>query len=273
VVTGAGSVTVTGSGSAASPYVVSGGGSLTVTDTSTVDLTLTGNGSTATPYALSATATLNLDALTDVQTAAATTGQVLAKQASGQWIGVAPTTAPTGAINVSGGVEGDGSAGNPLSVKLPASSGLIEDSTGLRVEGAGVWTAYTPVLTTAGAGADPTIGNGTLTGRYTRIGNLVFFAINFTAGTTTKRGSGYLEVTLPVTMLVTPMTQQPSCHFHGAFIGIGDFRGGANLDATKVIRTWTNTLTNGRGGAINHSNPATFTAGSQMMWAGNYEAA
>lgn len=270
MITGGGSVTVTGSGSQANPYVISGGGSLSVQDTATVDLTLTGNGSAATPYVLKADALVSLDELTDVATAGATTGQVLARQSDGTWAPAPPSTATPGTINVSGGIEGNGSAGTPLSVKLPANSGLVEDSTGLRVEGAAAWTAYTPVLTTGGAGADPVVGNGSLTGRYARIGNLVFFRVNWTAGTTTNRGVGYLEVSLPVPALYPPFV--PSVHFHGSFPGLGDFRGGANMNRTQIFRTWTNTYTNGRGYGIDHANPSRFAAGGQMMWAGFYEA-
>jgi hypothetical protein len=270
-VQGAGSVSVTGAGSAASPYIITGGGSLNVLDTATVNLTKSGSGSVADPYVVSADATLNLDALTDVQSTAATTGQVLAKQSDGQWRPVAASSASPGAINVSGGVEGDGSAGSPLSVKLPASSGLVEDSTGLRVEGAGAWSSFVPVLSTEGAGADPTLGNGTIAGRWTRIGALVFFQIFVSAGTTTKRGAGYLGVSVPVPGLETPIPYQP-CEFfmsapgHGSYMGQGLIKGGIifrsfiqpNNEASVITRNTT---------------PATFAAGSQYLWSGSYEAA
>lgn len=271
VITGSGSVTVTGSGSTASPFVINGGGSMTVTDSATVDLTLTGIGSAANPYTLRADALVSLDELTDVEAAAATTGQVLAKQSDGQWRPSPPSTASPGTITVSGGIEGSGASGNPLSVKLPAGSGLIEDSTGLRVEGSGAWTPYSPVLTTAGNGADPTLGNSALTGRYMRFGNLVFFTVDLEVGTTLKRGLGYWVVSLPVTALSAP-SSMTGVNFLMGLYAMGDWPGSAAVMGDNIIRTYTNTST-GKGLQISHSNPPTLPAGSRMLWAGFYEAA
>ena len=56
---------------------------------------------------------------------------------------------------------------------------------------------YVPVLTASGA--VPSLGNGSLAGRYARIGTkLVSFSMGFTAGSTTNFGSGQLQFTLPL---------------------------------------------------------------------------
>lgn len=47
----------------------------------------------------------------------------------------------------------------------------------------GVWQAYTPTWT--GSSGTTTVGNGTLDGRYTRIGNTVMFSIRLEWGSTT----------------------------------------------------------------------------------------
>lgn len=59
----------------------------------------------------------------------------------------------------------------------------------------GAWTAYTPVWTTSGTA--PAIGNGTISGRYTKIGRTIIGTINLTAGSTTTYGSGGFTFTLP----------------------------------------------------------------------------
>jgi hypothetical protein len=59
----------------------------------------------------------------------------------------------------------------------------------------GAWTSYTPVWT--GATTNPNVGNGTLTGRYSRYGRDVRFHINLTCGSTTTFGAGGYNWTLP----------------------------------------------------------------------------
>jgi len=61
----------------------------------------------------------------------------------------------------------------------------------------GAFTSYTPTWTASGTA--PAIGNGTLTGRYLRVQNLVMFTISQTMGSSTTYGTGLYSWTLPVT--------------------------------------------------------------------------
>lgn len=61
----------------------------------------------------------------------------------------------------------------------------------------GVFTDYTPTWTASTT--NPTIGNGSILGRYVRIGNLVVYWGKILFGTTTTAGSGGYMVTLPIT--------------------------------------------------------------------------
>jgi hypothetical protein len=54
---------------------------------------------------------------------------------------------------------------------------------------------YTPVWTTTGTA--PSLGNGTLTGRYTITGRLCTVQFKLTAGSTTTFGTGNFQITLP----------------------------------------------------------------------------
>lgn len=56
-------------------------------------------------------------------------------------------------------------------------------------------TAYTPTWTASGTA--PAIGNGSLTGRYVKIGKLVEAEIALTGGTTTTWGTGEWNLSLP----------------------------------------------------------------------------
>ena len=51
-----------------------------------------------------------------------------------------------------------------------------------------VWTAYT---------TNPTLGNGTIIGRYIQLEEWIWVQIQLTAGTTTSGGSGQYQFTLP----------------------------------------------------------------------------
>ena len=59
------------------------------------------------------------------------------------------------------------------------------------------WTTYTPTWTSDSG--TPSIGNGSITGRYKQIGKTVFFNLKLTYGTTTTGGSGAWMFELPVT--------------------------------------------------------------------------
>lgn len=264
VVQGSGSIAVTGSGTAANPYVVSGGGKVTVADTATVDLTLTGAGTQASPYLLSAAATVTLDALTDVSTAGATTGQVLAKKGDGSWGPQAAPTAAPGVIVVSGGIEGDGSAGNPLSVKLAPNSGLTETASGLAVSGGAGATAYTPLLEAEQSGAI-SIGNGTIVGEYVELGKLVEFGIEIEIGSTTQRGSGYWMLSLPTPVGVNSLG---IFHFQLSAVGSGDYTGLARIESGKLMRLQINA--GAKATAMSSGFPTYLGAGSILSGFGHY---
>lgn len=71
----------------------------------------------------------------------------------------------------------------------------------------GVWTAYTPVLTAATT--NPTIGNGSIIGRYALYGKTVHFAMEFVFGSTSTAGSGAWSFSLPPLHNVTNAAGTP----------------------------------------------------------------
>jgi hypothetical protein len=131
---GEGGIVVTGAGTITNPYRVTGGVEMSVQDTGTIDLTLLGDGSTTNPYVLTANLTAGLDDLLDVETSGGTAGDVVALQADGSFSLVPPSTAAVGAISTGLSIEGDGSSGDPLDVRLDSLSGLEIAAGGLRIE-------------------------------------------------------------------------------------------------------------------------------------------
>lgn len=61
----------------------------------------------------------------------------------------------------------------------------------------GLWTDYTPVW--AASGTQPVLNNGSLVGRWVRVGDLVVCIGKLLAGTTTTYGTGTYTISLPVT--------------------------------------------------------------------------
>lgn len=59
----------------------------------------------------------------------------------------------------------------------------------------GAWVTWTPTLTASTT--NPTLGNSTLTGTYSKMGRLVVGTITLVTGTTFVRGSGTYRLTLP----------------------------------------------------------------------------
>ncbi|SED27286.1 hypothetical protein SAMN05216532_4024 [Streptomyces sp. 2231.1] len=59
----------------------------------------------------------------------------------------------------------------------------------------GAWTVYTPTWTASTT--NPSLGNGSITGRYMKIGRSVFVHIQLTMGSTTTFGSGNYNFSLP----------------------------------------------------------------------------
>lgn len=186
LVQGSGAITVTGSGSALNPYVISGGAAFGVLDSSTIDLTLSGDGSGASPYTLRADATITLGELEGVNVTGST-GYVLAKQGDGTFALVPPATAAPGAINVGNGLDGDGTSGDPLNLVLASNSGLIVDANGLRAATVITDTGYvTSGIFTASSGWSITEGKGR------RWGPVCFvqLVIQRTGSTINSNGSG-----------------------------------------------------------------------------------
>lgn len=63
--------------------------------------------------------------------------------------------------------------------------------------GSTVWQTYTPSWTASVT--NPALGNGALTGSYTKVGHSCHVVIMLTIGSTTNKGSGTYKFSLPVT--------------------------------------------------------------------------
>lgn len=124
------------------------------------------------------------------------------------------------------------------------------------------WSDYTPTF------SNFTLGNGTVTGKYFRIGRLVHFIVQVTLGSTSSvSASGGIQASLPVAYASTARFHGTArmavgSTFMGTLIGSG---GNAVLYANNVSGTYeTVTLTTS-------SIPGSWTTGHTFLMQGTYE--
>jgi hypothetical protein len=133
------------------------------------------------------------------------------------------------------------------------------------------WTTYTPTWTSDSG--TPSIGNGSITGRYKQIGKTVFFNLKLTYGTTTTGGSGAWMFGLPVTAYnenyqFAVSVLNSGAAWYGA-IANGNYKGSTSY--FSVIHQ-NDTLSTVWGG-VSSTAPFTFGTSDTLTVSGSYEAA
>ena len=189
-------------------------------------------------------------------------------------------------------------AGNPYSilarVRVPAgqtsiSNSLIDDLRSMTTanisdasvnnaklsttagEVGGAWVAYTPTWTATTT--NPTIGNGTLSGYYTKIGKTVHFRIIIVFGTTTNAGSGIYFFGIPVNARAV----------YGAFYPVGTVMttddlieqtsGAATIWNSTTVACFVNVAGVKKTEYVQHAYPYTWATNDKILIIGTYEAA
>lgn len=128
------------------------------------------------------------------------------------------------------------------------------------------WTTYVP--TWNAATTNPTLGNGTLVGRYVQIGKTVHATISLTFGSSTGIGSGAYNFGLPMSA-ANGSVQYP----------VGSARLRDNSPSTYAMRTayllntTTIALAAENGVNVGHNNPWTFASGDIINISMTYEVA
>lgn len=126
----------------------------------------------------------------------------------------------------------------------------------------GVWTAYTPTWS-------GTIGNGTLSGKYTQIGKTVIGYLRVVWGSTTSHGTGVQIVGLPV---AAALAQQLSFFAQFNDASAGEFKGFTRFNSTSdvVLLTGGEATVNS---IVNNTTPFTWTTSDEVRINFTYEAA
>jgi hypothetical protein len=123
-------IDVSGSGTAADPYIVTTtvldfSESLSVRDSDTVDLQLTGSGNPGDPFILKAQAAIKMANIADIQDPAGPNNGDVPLYVTDHWE-FGPPPANPGAVNVTGGILGTGAVSTPLKVAVAATWGTGE---------------------------------------------------------------------------------------------------------------------------------------------------
>lgn len=129
------------------------------------------------------------------------------------------------------------------------------------------WTSYTPSWTTSGSA--PSLGNGTLTGRYRRPSgsDLVVVEFKLTMGSTTTFGTGTYFISVPVTPSATAVSNG---------VGALYLLDSGTLDKAGVIKfedTSKFTPVTATAGVVTNTIPHTWASGDIIKGAIAYEPA
>lgn len=131
------------------------------------------------------------------------------------------------------------------------------------------WTSYTPTWT--GSTTNPVLGNGTLIGRYMKIGRTVICHINLITGSTTTYGSGNYNWTLPATSANAGASIVGHAHLLGIDRWVGEIVISPN--ATTCGAFLPISSTNTRTDFLTATRPETLASGAQVRLTFVYEAA
>lgn len=131
------------------------------------------------------------------------------------------------------------------------------------------WTAYTPTWTSTSTA--PALGNGTLTGRYMKIGRTVIGHINLITGSTTTYGTGNYSFSLPVQAANAGASVVGTVQLLNTDRWAGQVVISANATTTSPF--FPITSTNTRVDFMNGTRPETLAAGAQLRIDFVYEAA
>lgn len=134
----------------------------------------------------------------------------------------------------------------------------------------GAWTSYTP--TWGSSGSAPSLGNGTLVGKYVLVGKACTCHINLIMGSTTTYGSGIWNWLLPFTSVNDGTTRVGNAHMlSGGYRACGNVVISPNDTNVQIYLSASTTDT--RLSAVTPTVPITFSQSDQIRISFTYEIA
>jgi hypothetical protein len=133
----------------------------------------------------------------------------------------------------------------------------------------GAWTPYTPAWTASTT--NPVLGNGTVIGRYMKIGRTVLCQIILTTGSTTTYGSGQYSFGLPSALASSGVDSEGTARLTAGATYIGQCF--ASSGASVCSAAFPNSGTPATGANMTPTAPATLAAGHVLRLSLFYESA
>lgn len=131
------------------------------------------------------------------------------------------------------------------------------------------WTSYTPTWTSTGTA--PALGNGTLVGRYMKVGRTVTAHVNLITGSTSTYGTGAYNFALPAQAANVGSSYIGSAHLLGVDRWNGQWIVSPN--ATIAGPAFPISATNTRTALMGPAAPEALAANAQLRMTTVYEAA
>lgn len=202
-----------------------------------------------------------------------TTGQILSKASNTDmdftWVADAGGISPT-IFDAKGDLIAASAADTAARLAVGANGTILEaasgETTGLKWGAA--WTAFTPIL------QNVTIGNGTLSAAYAKIGKTVYVYGEFTLGSTSAI-TGFIGATHPITAQIAyPFTPLGRALFRdaGTALYFGDVIGSSNTTNIEIFPNNTSG-TYASYTAAGSTVPFTWTTGDYFSYSYTYQAA
>lgn len=146
-----------------------------------------------------------------------------------------------------------------------------------------IWASWTPTWSTSSGSATPSFGNATVTGTYCQTGNIVFFRLEITFGTTTNFGGGGTSDNWRFSIPVTANATTTIVGFgEGQDTSVGSSLGRVGLRARlTTTTTFELEVATGRpdataitnGGLVDAVSPWTWASTDIIRFFGQYDAA
>jgi hypothetical protein len=131
------------------------------------------------------------------------------------------------------------------------------------------WTAYTPALSGGWV-----LSDGTLNGRYHRIGKTVLFRIEYTIGAADTKGGSAITFTLPVAAsIIAGFTNQPPINGTVHLFDVSATARNYGYYSVMPTSTTVRPVNVGSTAGVSATSPWTWATGDIMMIVGTYEAA
>lgn len=135
----------------------------------------------------------------------------------------------------------------------------------------GAWTTFVPTWTASSV--NPTLGNGTLTSRWSRVGRTIHWIGSLTAGTTTSGGTGFWSMSLPVTAATNSVTSIGPADYvnvgDNEYVGLIEIQSGGTTGGF-IVKTSTNSTSTAN---VSNSVPVATSQNTRLLWDVVYESA